>query len=119
MLTGDDQAWQTVVDEHLAGTLSRQEVRTPERDIYYIVLDGFGRPDILQSHYGLDVTNFVAFLTARGFTVPPLAQSNYSQTFLSLASTLNLTYLDRLAETMGPSNPRPPAARRPDRPERA
>ena len=104
MTAGDSGRWQAAVDAQIAGVLSRQEVRPPERDIYYIVLDGFGRPDILQSHYGLDVTNFVAFLTDRGFTVPSQAQSNYSQTFLSLASTLNLSYLDGLAETLGPSS---------------
>ncbi len=73
----------------------------PTRDIYYIILDGFGRPDILRQYYGLDLQPFVAFLRSRGFYVVDQARSNYAQTYLSIASTLNLNYLDDVAATMG------------------
>jgi hypothetical protein len=73
----------------------------PVRDVYYIVLDGFGRPDVLKTYYGLDLDSFVAFLHTHGFYVTDRASSNYAQTFLSLASTLNLRYLDDVAAASG------------------
>ena len=41
---------------------------------------------------------------AEGFYVADRAQSNYAQTYLSLASSLNLEYLDSLAGAMGPNS---------------
>lgn len=75
-----------------------------DRDVYYIILDGFGRRDVLAEHYGEALDSFSAHLTSRGFYVAEQAQSNYAQTFLSLSSTLNMTYLDELADVMGPSS---------------
>lgn len=63
-------------------------------DIYYIILDGYGRADVLQEVYGFDNTEFIDFLKSRGFYVAEQSQSNYIQTALSLASTLNFVYLD-------------------------
>lgn len=73
-------------------------------DIYYVILDAYGRSDMLKAHYGVDNSDFVNWLTARGFRVVPRARSNYAQTYLSLASSLNLTYLDSLASAMGPGS---------------
>src|SRR5688572_19610664 len=36
-------------------------------DIYYIILDGYGRQDILQALYGFDNSSFLNELSARGF----------------------------------------------------
>ncbi|MGE3513254.1 MAG: hypothetical protein AB7N65_30715, partial [Vicinamibacterales bacterium] len=73
----------------------------PRRDIYYIVLDGLGRPDVLHDVYGLDLEPLVATLRGHGFYVADRARSNYGQTFLSLASTLNMADLDSLATALG------------------
>jgi hypothetical protein len=70
-------------------------------DIYYIILDGHGRADVLQDLYGYDSSEFLEQLRCRGFHTAAKARSNYCQTYLSLASTLNLTYLDSLAEAVG------------------
>jgi hypothetical protein len=78
----------------------------PQRDIYYIVLDAFGRRDILNELYDLDIGSFVKALEARGFAVPEASQSNYAQTYLSLASSLNLSYLDSIGTAMGNSSDR-------------
>ncbi|MBM3817415.1 MAG: LTA synthase family protein [Acidimicrobiia bacterium] len=75
----------------------------PTRDIYYIVLDGLGRADTMAKDYGVDLTDAVEALEARGFYVARDARSNYTQTYLSLASTLNLNYLDDLAVAVGPA----------------
>jgi hypothetical protein len=70
-------------------------------DIYLIVLDAYGREDILRSHYGFDNTPFLKALEQRGFTITPRSHSNYGQTVLSLASTLNMTYLDEAVSGVG------------------
>ena len=70
-------------------------------DIYYIILDGYGRSDVLADLYGIDNTDFLRFLEQRGFYVAADARSNYSKTILSLASALNMQYLDEIVETQG------------------
>lgn len=73
-------------------------------DIYYIVLDAYGRSDVLNEVYGVDNSEFIRFLESRGFYVASQARSNYSQTAVSLASSLNMGYLDDLAAEMGPTS---------------
>jgi hypothetical protein len=73
-------------------------------DVYYIILDGYGRADMLQSLYGFDNSAFLAALEARGFVVASASQSNYPRTLLSLSSSLNMQYLDRMSSMMGDSN---------------
>jgi hypothetical protein len=70
-------------------------------DIYLIVLDAYARADVLASIYGHDNRGFLEFLEGRGFRVAHRASSNYGQTDLSLASMLNLDYLDALVEQLG------------------
>jgi Sulfatase len=71
-------------------------------DIYYIVLDGYGREDVLREVYGLDNSEFTNFLVSRGFVVAAQAQTNYMQTALSLATSLNMSYMDTLGSALGP-----------------
>jgi hypothetical protein len=72
-------------------------------DIYYVILDGYGRADVLDVLYGYDDSSFVSALQARGFFVAAASQANYSRTVLSLASSLNMQYLDQASEAMGDS----------------
>ena len=65
-------------------------------DIYYIILDAYGRQDILETFYEFDNSRFVNELTARGFYVAEQSSSNYIQTMLSLSSSFNLDYLQTL-----------------------
>jgi hypothetical protein len=62
-------------------------------DIYYIVLDCLGRPDVLSRIYHCDLTPFTTALQRSGFHVLAEGRTNYSQTVHSLGSTLNMTYL--------------------------
>jgi hypothetical protein len=71
-----------------------------EPDIYYLILDGYGRSDILGQYYQLDNSDFTNWLESRGFYVADSATSNYNQTVLSLASSLNMTYLDEFAQSV-------------------
>jgi hypothetical protein len=70
-------------------------------DVYVLVLDGYGRDDVLRS---LDVQNGLArSLRAAGFHVAEDARANYPQTVHSLASALNMRYLPELIGSNEPS----------------
>ena len=71
-------------------------------DIYYIILDAYGRADVLQEMFGYDNTPFLRSLEERGFYVAACSQSNYAQTMLSLTSSLNFDYLDSLTSSLTP-----------------
>lgn len=62
-------------------------------DIYYIILDSYTRADTLKAAYGFDNSQFISDLEQTGFNVAECAMSNYVRTELSLASSLNMTYL--------------------------
>jgi len=70
-------------------------------DIYYILLDGYGRSDVLEDLYQLDNQDFIHFLEDHKFFVASESQSNYMQTGLSISSSLNLDYLDAIAQAKG------------------
>ncbi len=59
-------------------------------DIYYIILDGYARADILRDYYDFDNTPFLQQLRDRGLFVADRSNSNYTLTYLSLASSLNM-----------------------------
>ena len=65
-------------------------------DIYYIILDAYGRADVLQSLFGYDNSDFLNSLSQRGFYVADCSQANYAYTEFSLTSSLNYDYLDKL-----------------------
>ncbi len=66
---------------------------TPPPDIYYILLDGYPRADMLRTTFGYDNQPFLDFLTSQGFYVAACSQSNYSITISSMAATLNMKYI--------------------------
>lgn len=88
--------------ESLAPTTGRSldasiELDTPP-DVYYIILDGYPRADILAERYGYDNSEFLEGLESRGFYIADGSHSNYGQTILSLTSSLNMDYLDTLID---------------------
>jgi hypothetical protein len=81
-------------------------------DIYYIILDGYGRADVLRELYNYDNDEFLEHLAARGFFIATEARTNYCQTALSLGSSLNMRYLDPVADHLDlGSSDRTPLAR--------
>ena len=86
-------------------TSSSVATQTDAPDIYYIVLDGFAREDVLKEIYHYDNSSFTDSLKNMGFFVADKARANYIQTYLSLPSSLNSTYLDSLPEKYGPDSP--------------
>jgi hypothetical protein len=81
-------------------------------DIYYIVVDGYGRDDVLMDIYELDNSLLIQFLEDQGFVVATKSMSNYGLTHLALAASLNMSYLDPLVAEAGTQseNHRPVAA---------
>jgi hypothetical protein len=69
-------------------------------DIYYIILDAYGRADVLQEMFGYNNQPFLQALESKGFYVAKCSQSNYGQTMLSLTSSLNFDYLDSLTNSL-------------------
>jgi hypothetical protein len=87
-----------MIEQNLAQPL--QPSTTPP-DIYYIILDGYGRSDILQEYFGVQDEEFQNFLRDQGFYVATNSHSNYGQTYFSLASSLNLNYLEPIQQAVG------------------
>lgn len=69
---------------------------TAAPDIYYIILDGYARSDILSQIYDYDNSDFTQQLAQMGFYVAHRSRANYSLTHLSLASSLNMMYIQDL-----------------------
>lgn len=69
---------------------------TQPPDIYYLILDTYTRADVLDSQLEFDNTPFLDRLRELGFYVADCSRSNYANTSFSLASSLNLQYLDTL-----------------------
>ena len=89
--------------ENSASMLSLQAGNQPP-DIYYIILDGYGRADVLKNEYGYDNSEFLNSLRDLGFVIAECSQSNYAQTQISLASSLNFNYLNALSERFKPGS---------------
>jgi len=62
-------------------------------DIYYIILDAYGRADVLEQNFGFDNSEFIDSLIEQGFFVAAESRSNYVHTELSLGASLNIRYL--------------------------
>jgi len=70
-------------------------------DIYYIILDGYASSNSLKQFYDYDNSGFTDYLGGKGFYVTEESISNYSSSFLSLASSLNMEYINYLSDSIG------------------
>jgi hypothetical protein len=71
-------------------------------DVYFFLLDSYGRADLLEQAYGFDNSEFLSELEERGFYVAECSQSNYVRTEISLGSSLNMQYLQDLSDKFSP-----------------
>ena len=81
-----------------------------ERDIYYLVFDGYGGQDILSEYYDYSNQELIDFLTGQGFLVLKNGHTNYNQTRFSISSSLNMNYWQNFNGLKLPDNvdiPRP------------
>ncbi len=67
-------------------------------DVYYFILDGYAREDLMLERTGYSNADFVEALTARGFYVAKCSRTNYSNTIIALTSTLNMQPYQALEE---------------------
>lgn len=88
--TGNDE---TVA---LNGGTSVVQGQSSNPDVYFIVLDGYARQDVLARYYRYDNAPFLDALRSRGFRIANRSSTNYNWTFLSLSSTLNMGYLQQM-----------------------
>ncbi len=70
-------------------------------NIYYVILDAYANDSSLSKVYGYDNSPFTLMLRERGFIVVKPGMSNYAYTSLSLASSLNMQYLDKVVWNAG------------------
>ncbi|MFZ1429150.1 MAG: sulfatase-like hydrolase/transferase [Geminicoccaceae bacterium] len=70
-------------------------------DIYYLIFDRYASPSTLQRYFDFNDAPLIAFLEKNGFYVAPGSHANYLKTGHSLASTLQMDYLDFLADREG------------------
>ncbi|HUU63499.1 MAG TPA: hypothetical protein VMX96_06235 [Dehalococcoidia bacterium] len=70
-------------------------------DIYYIVLDRYASESTLKEVYDFDNSEFTDYLSNRGFYVASESRSNYPESPQSLASSLNMKYINYLSEELG------------------
>jgi hypothetical protein len=73
-------------------------------DVYYIILDAYGREDMLNDVYDFDNHEFLDQLEEIGFYIADESNSNYTQTSLSVASSLNLDYVQNIIPSIDPSS---------------
>jgi hypothetical protein len=79
-------------------------------DIYFVVFDRYGSADAIERRFGITDNDLYGWLADQGFQVPADSHASYRATDFSLASTLNMRYLDELTERIGPtSSDRTPA----------
>ncbi len=71
---------------------------TVKPDVYYIILDMYGRDDVLSERYHYDNSAFLTQLEDMGFIITRCSVTNYNMTELSLASSFNMNYLDTLGD---------------------
>ncbi|KAA3637084.1 MAG: hypothetical protein DWP97_01480 [Calditrichaeota bacterium] len=81
-------------------------------DIYFFVLDGYARADVLRDYYQYDNSEFLSFLRDNNFYLADSSTSNYAQTLLSVAATLNLNYIPEIGDFYHLSHDRMPLAKK-------
>lgn len=83
-----------------ANRIDSREVDTLP-DIYYIILDRYASTSTLKEIYNFDNSEFINYLSDKGFYVASKSRANYTCTAHSLASSLNMEYINYLSDKVG------------------
>lgn len=75
----------------------------PLRDVYWLVFDRYGSDRSLALRYGVQ-NDLTPWLIDQGFTVLADSHANYPNTAMSLATTANITPIERLDGWAGPDS---------------
>lgn len=65
-------------------------------DIFYLILDARTSPEALQEHWDYNDSSMVSFLKEKNFQVLQNPKSNYTHTTMTVASVLNMDYVEAL-----------------------
>lgn len=84
-------------DNFLISNNTKEDSPVNSPDIYYFIFDRYAGQSTLDK-YDFDNSEFINFLSDKGFYVASSSASNYPKTFLSLASSLNMEYMDNLTD---------------------
>lgn len=96
-----ENKWDSVVKADVQAAKRLHSTVGAPPDVYCIILDAYARQDTLRSTFGYDNSEFVDYLTRKGFRVASASQSNYITTDWALPCYLNFDYLDTLDRAIG------------------
>src|SRR6185436_237926 len=82
-----------------ASTVARADA-VARPDIVMVLLDGHGRPDVLERDYGYDMRAFRDTFVGLGFTESPDSRANHTNTRFSLAVMFNGRPMAELGQDM-------------------
>jgi len=85
----------------LSAERSTKQANSELPDVYYILLDEYGRDDVLKQVYNFDNSSFSKTLEQKGFYIARESHSNYGRTLFSLASLLSMEYINYLGDQEG------------------
>ena len=71
------------------------------RDVYYIIFDRYASASTLEEFYNFDNSDFISYLKSKGFYIASESRCNYLKTDHSLASSLNMEYINYLSKQVG------------------
>jgi len=77
-------------------------VGAQQPSVYWLVLDAYGRADVLKAYFGFNNDGFLAELRERRFQVADSAFANYASTKLSISTTGNMDYFLPVGDAMHP-----------------
>lgn len=63
-------------------------------DIYFLLFDEYSNSAALKENFDFDNSGLDSFLVSRGFRLQPKSSSNYPETMFSMASMLNMNFLN-------------------------
>lgn len=96
----DHYASITTPPSSVAENMSGQGTAVVKPDIYYIILDAYGNEHTLAELYDYDNSPFLSRLKDKGFYVANKSASNFAETSLSIASSLNFEYVNYLTDVV-------------------
>lgn len=70
-------------------------------DVYYLILDEYARNDALLEYHDFSNHEFTNFLENKGFHVAKNSFSNYPMSVQSIPATMNMNYINFLADEIG------------------
>ena len=70
-------------------------------DIYFIILDSYTDNNTLKDIFNFDNSEFLSYLSEKGFFVSQKSFSNYNSSPLSIPSMLNMKYINYLTDEVG------------------